>query len=353
MSRAAAALDWAALERLLIILPSWVGDATMATPLLRALRTNAQSRHLRLVGYMRHGLDELLDGGGLLDEMIVGRPEGATGPWREGRRLTTARCDAAILLPNSWRLAATVRLAGIPIRIGYNREARGWMLTHPLPSPAPGGWKQPIPAIDYYLAIGRTLGLAADDRRMSLRASPEQQRAAEEILERAGVSARAGYAILNPGASKAEKRWPADRFASLADHLAQRHGLRVLVNGSPREGDLIESICRSAASQPVNLVQAGIALGPLKYVTSRARLLVTNDTGTRHIAAASAMDAQESGHAEGPRLGIVSLFGPTDPRWAQIEYPREKQISTGGEPMTEIALDLVCRACDEMLAAQG
>ncbi|MCC6906711.1 MAG: glycosyltransferase family 9 protein [Phycisphaerales bacterium] len=351
MSGPLPALDWPALQRLLIIMPSWVGDATMATPLLRALRSDAQSCHLRLIGYMRPGLDELIDGSGLLDEMIVGRPEGATGPWREGRRLATARCDAAILLPNSWRLAATARLASIPIRIGYNREARGWMLTHPLPSPAPGGWKQPIPAIDYYLSIGRSLGIAADDRRMSLRASAEQQRVAEAILERAGVADGAGYAVLNPGASKSAKRWPADRFAKLADHLAQHHHLRVLVSGSPRERDLIESICRSATSRPFDLVEANIALGPLKYVASRARLLVTNDTGTRHIAAACAMEAQDSGTTNAPPLAIVSLFGPTDPRWAQIEYPPEKQISTGGEPITEIALDLVCRASDEVLAA--
>lgn len=347
MSHATPSMNWSAVRRLLVVLPSWVGDATMATPLLACLRQDERLRQTRIIGYMRPGLDELLDGGDQLDEMIIGKPAGLTGPWREGRRLATGEFDAAILLPNSWRLAATIRLARIAQRIGYDRDARGWMLTHRLPSPAPGGWKQPIPAVDYYLAIGESLGVPQIDRRMRLRASAAQQAAASTILAKAGVREGDAFAILNPGASKAQKRWPTDRFAALADHLANRHGLKVLVNGSPNEHDVIAEVCNKSKSKPISLVQLGITLGPLKHIASRARLLVTNDTGTRHIAAAAATGGPPAPHS--PPLAILSLFGPTDPRWAQIEYQREKQISVRGEPMTEILLDTVQRSCDELL----
>ena len=347
MSRILSPLDWTAMRRLLVVLPSWVGDATMATPLLACLRHDAKLRRAQIVGYMRPGLDDLLDGCALFDEVMVGKPDGLFGPWSEGRRLTGGHFDAAILLPNSWRLAATIRLARIPYRIGYDRDARGWMLTHPLASPAPGGWKQPIPAIDYYLAIAESIGIGRGGREMRLRASAAQQAAGAAILQRAGVREGEGYAILNPGASKPEKRWPVDRFAALADHLADAHSLKVLVNGSPGERRIIAEVCAASRSHPADLVQLGITLGSLKHIASRSRLLVTNDTGTRHIAAASA-----AGCVPAPQpsaLAILSLFGPTDPRWAQIEYEREKQISVRGKPMAEIPLDTVRLACDELL----
>lgn len=345
MSRSVHSVDWDSIRRLLIVLPSWVGDATMATPFLSSLRGDERLRGVHFTGYMRPGLDQLLDGCDLLDDMIVGRPAGPLGPWKEGNRLASGRFDAAILLPNSWRLAATIRFARIPSRIGYHRNGRGWMLTHRLPCPATGGWKQPISAIDYYLAIATATGIPAVGRRMQVCASPTQREAATTILRQAGIEEGSAFAILNPGASKPEKRWPTERFAALADDLATRSGLRVLINGSPAERLVIDEVCQIAATTPANLVELGVTLGTLKHITSQARLLVTNDTGTRHIAAASAPWA---GNARST-LGIVSLFGPTDPRWAQIEYDREKQISTGGKPMSEIGLETVLVACRELL----
>lgn len=345
-------MDWGRVKRLLIVLPSWVGDAVMATPLLGALRRDERLRSAHIAGYMRPGLDELLDGCELLNEMIVGRPAGLTGPWREGRRLTRHGFDAAILLPNSWRLAATVRLARIPARIGYNRDARGWLLTHVPPCPTPGGWKAPISAVDYYLALGRSLGIETDDHRMMLRASAAQAEAAEALLRRAGLDDGAPFAVLNPGASKAEKRWPAVRFAALADLLAQAHGLKVLVSGSPAERSLVQAIVAQAKSRPIDLAALGVTLGSLKAILPRAALVVTNDTGTRHIAAAAALScAAERPHAPTPAL--LSLFGPTDPRWAAIDYPHERQIIAPDQRIDSLTLEQVARACDDMLRGRA
>lgn len=341
-------MDWDRVKRLLIVLPSWVGDAAMATPLLGALRRDERLRSAHIAGYMRPGLDELLDGCELLNEAIVGRPAGLTGPWREGRRLARHGFDAAILLPNSWRLAATMRLARIPVRIGYNRDARGWLLTHVPPCPTPGGWKEPISAIDYYLAMGRSLGIEANDRRMMLRASVAPAEAAEALLRRAGLDKGAPFAVFNPGASKAEKRWPARRFAALADLLAQAHGLKVLVSGSPSERPLVGEIVAAARSRPVDLAAAGVTLGSLKAILPRATLVVTNDTGTRHIAAAAAF-ACAAERPRAPMPAILSLFGPTDPRWAAIDYPHERQIIAPDQRIDSLTVEQVARECDAAL----
>lgn len=342
-------IDWGRIRRLLVVLPSWVGDAVMATPLLAALRRDERLRGAHIAGYMRPGLDELLDGCGLLDELLTGRPSGLSGPWREGRRLARERFDAAIVLPNSWRLAATVRAAGIPVRIGYNRDARGWLLTHTPPCPTPGGWKEPVSAIDYYLAIGQSLGIEADDRRMMLRPAPAQRAAASEVLHRAGVGEGEAFAVLNPGASKAMKRWPAERFAALADDLGQRHSLRVLITGSPAERSLVQAIVAAAKSRPADLAALGVSLGALKAILPRAALVVTNDTGTRHLAAAAAL-ARAADEAHAPLPGIISLFGPTDPRWAAIDYPRERQVIAADGRLESLTLEEAAQTCDAMLS---
>src|SRR5690606_13735761 len=99
------------------------------------------------------------------------------------------------------------------------------------------------------------------------------------------------YCILNPGGNNPAKRWPAERFGELARHLAGAHGLRVLINGAPAEADLVREIAAGAGATspaPAALPDLGGTLGSLKALLAdgRCAIMVTNDTGPRHIAAA-------------------------------------------------------------------
>lgn len=296
--------------RLLIVLPSWVGDVAMATPTLRAIR-NAYPG-VFIAGMARAGIDELLESSGLVDEVLVVRSSGVMGIKRAAARARPLRFDAALLLKNSFSSALMARVAGIPRRIGYDRDVRGMLLTDALDPPRrPDGSWEPISAVRYYWNLAAAYLLDGAGRptsgmgTMELDVSPAQAAAGEEILSKAGVGRHDRVAMLNPGANAAVKRWPADRFAAIADRLSER-GWKVLVNGSPAEADVVAAVlaaCRGPA--PVALPTLGIRLGSLKHVIRRANLVVTNDTGPRHMAAA---------------LGtpLVSLFGPTDVRWAII-----------------------------------
>ena len=171
----------------------------------------------------------------------------------------------------------------------------------------------PTPAVEYYLRLSCETLLHAPmpDWRagavmMELGITPAQTAEGRGVLERAGVAETERLAILNPGGNNPAKRWPPDRFAAVAEHLAARHGLRAVINGAPGEADLVRSIAEAAPSaRCVELPRAGITLGALKEIVRRAAVMVTNDTGPRHFAAA---------------LGVplVSLFGPTDHRWTTI-----------------------------------
>lgn len=310
--------------RLLIVLPSWVGDVVMATPAIRRIRDAYPG--IFIGALCKPGIDQLLSGDQLFDELHVFQPHGMMASKKAANKVRPRRYDTALLLTNSFSTALIARLAFIPRRVGYNRDSRGMLLTDPVPPPRnpDRSWKL-TPAVDYYWNLAaHLLGQPPVDWsihtptscthlplalpqgvHMELGVSDFDKAKALEVLDAANITPGTPYAVLNPGGNNPAKRWPAERFAKLADHLAQTHALRVLVNGSPAEAPLCDEIIALAQTQPCALPRLGNTLGALKPIIADARLMVTNDTGPRHIAAA---------------LGapLISLFGPTDPRWTTI-----------------------------------
>jgi heptosyltransferase-2 len=291
------------LESLLIVCPSWVGDSVMATPILRAARLLLPET--RLIVAARRGLDGLLRGAPWLDELITLDMGGLLGPLHAAAAIRRRRPQAALLLPNSFRSALAVRLSGTPIRIGYDRDGRGVLLTHRL---AVQRSQAPTPAIEYYARLGAyALGEESLEKNMELFVSAEETAEADRLL----ADVHGPFIVLNPGASKPAKRWPAARFARVADALHESHGLRAVVSGGPGEKDILDAVVGAADSPVIDLARRGVNLASLKAVIKRSSLLITNDTGPRHIAAA---------------LGtpVVSLFGPTDHRWTALAGVSER-----------------------------
>jgi heptosyltransferase-2 len=248
--------------------------------------------------------------------MHVERASGVFGPKFVAAKIRPRRYDTALLFTNSFSSALVVRIAGIPKRIGYDRDARSLLLTQHLAAPrsSKGSWA-PVSAVSYYWHAASSLldpltnkALSANaplpPLSLSLATTPQDEAGADAILKAARLAPSSPFVILNPGGNNPAKRWPTDRFARLADHISSAHALPCLINGSPNEADLVNEILTRC--NPLTLVaslpQLGISIGTLKALTRRSRLLVTNDTGPRHLAAAFGVP-------------LVSLFGPTDPRW--------------------------------------
>jgi len=336
-----AAIDSAPPQRLLIVMPTWLGDCVMATPTLRALRAVYPDAHVAAL--IKANVRPILDGCPWIDRVLTIRPRRQgqrdrrrRGTLRLSRRLAAGRFDAAILLPNSFRTAMMVSLAGIPRRVGYDRDGRGFMLTDRLLPRRNRDGFVPVPARDYYLGIARYLGAIDPDPAMQLFISADDQHEADAVLAAARVDRSRPLVLLNPGASKPEKRWPPQRFAELADHLVTRHHATVALTGSPRETGVLHDVQRHAHAPVANLAEHGLTLGAHKAIVRMARLLVTNDTGPRHVAAA---------------LGtpVVTLFGPTDPVWTTIDFPLERQLTAPSKTMDGIATRDACAAADDLL----
>ncbi|GJM19940.1 MAG: ADP-heptose--LPS heptosyltransferase [Phycisphaeraceae bacterium] len=320
--------------RILVVLPSWVGDAVMATPALRLLRDRLPGAFIGAL--CRPGLDALLAGTNLIDEFHTQQPAGVMTPKHAAAKVRGRKYDAALLLTNSFSTALTARLAFIPRRVGYDRDGRGVLLTERLRPPKnPDGSWTITPAVNYYEHAAQAfLGddppplstapltradraplILPDNAKLELACTEGDRARANATLASATVAPDQPFAILNPGGNNPAKRWPPERFSALADHLWQTHHLSALINGAPAEADLCRSIAAGASCDPAPVVLSDHdhSLAGLKALCERARLMVTNDTGPRHIAAAFGVP-------------LVSLFGPTDARWTTIPCAREAVV---------------------------
>ena len=308
-------------RRLLIVMPTWVGDTIMATPTIRALRALYPEAHIAAL--VRSSVRPLLESNPWLDRLVTIRPKRRgmpadgrrTGPLTLARRLAAGKFDTAILLPNSFRTALFVRLAGIPRRVGYDRDGRGFLLTDRLLPLRSKGRFVPVSTVEYYLGLAAYLGAVNLSSKMELFTRPEDDARALAMLRRAGFNPEVGkpLVLINPGANYGEaKLWFADRFAAVADRLSREHGVTVAVTGAPKERPIIDKVIASAKEPLLNLPAHGLDLLLLKSVVKMSRLMVTNDTGPRHIAAAMGVP-------------VVTIFGPTDPAWTDIGFSLERQ----------------------------
>ncbi|GAB4196778.1 MAG: lipopolysaccharide heptosyltransferase II [Phycisphaeraceae bacterium] len=293
----------------------------MAMPTLKALRElYPEARITALVG---HGVRPIVSPNPYVDRVLTTRERRQTGATRKqtgpiplAARLSAGAFDAAVILPNSFRSALVTALAKIPRRIGYDRDGRGMLLTDRLiPRRTDRGFV-PVPTRDYYLGIARYLGSVRPDPTMRLFTTPEDDARADELLQQAGydVASDQAFILLNPGANYGDaKMWFPDRYAQLADLCSERLGAFIAVNGSPKERGILDRVVATAKVPVFNLSSAGMPLRLLKSIVRRASVMVTNDTGPRHVAAAMGTP-------------VVTIFGPTDPAWTEIGFEHERQV---------------------------
>ena len=314
-------------ERIVVFLPNWVGDAVMATPALRGLRERFPSARIAFFG--KPAPVAVLDGSGLCDQTIPDRPAGSSrrqGVFATGRRLKGLSFDLAVLLPNSFRSALIARWARIDRRLGYDRDGRGWLLTDRRKPPRSGGGLDVYPAVDYYLDLVADLGAVPDSRQLELGVTDAGEAQAIRLLTDAGHDPSRPLVLLNPGgAFGPSKRWPADRYAAAADALVDDCGAQIVINAAPGEEAVAGAVAVAMKHPPlVNLADDANSLALLRSLLKRTDVLITNDTGARHIGAAM-------------RTSLVTIFGSTDPAWTIIDWPRERIIRA----------DVVCSPCQK------
>ncbi len=264
----------------------------MTTPAMGRVR--ASFPHAEIAVAANPMVAELLRHHPDCDRLLVydkrGVHHGFRGLLRFCGEIRKERFDLAILFQNAIEAAIMTTLAGIPRRAGYNTDCRGFLLTHKV-----RGWRRARRShhTDYYLNMLAGLGLEGGNRRLHLRCTEAELAWARERL------ANDTWVAINPGATYGSaKRWFPERFAVVADTIAAEFSSRILIVGGPNEGSIAEEVAANMRKQPLNLA-GKTSVRQLMALLSQCRLLVTNDSGPMHVAAAFGVP-------------IVAIFGSTD-----------------------------------------
>lgn len=306
----ASGIDLEGWGKILVRATNWIGDAVMSVPALEALAARFPEAEIVLVA--KPWVAELYWGHPAISRQIVYNPagehRGLRGFWKLVETLRAERFDSAILFQNAFHAAWMAWCAGIPKRIGYARDGRSALLDEAVEVPPHAAYGHQV---YYYLQLLFRAGLIEKPqpvREIRLQVSETEEQWAVRRLASVGLGKR--FLVgLSPGAAFGPaKRWLPDRYAALADRLISALGAEVLIFGSPAERPLAESIAQMMKRK--GTVLAGeTTLRQLMALLSQCRLMVTNDSGPMHMAAA---------------LGVplVAVFGSTSERATGPVGPR-------------------------------
>lgn len=297
-----------------VFLPNWIGDAVMATPTLRALRSRAGNAST-VIGIMKPHIASLLEGTPWLDECwhYDRLSEDPSQRFRAvAWQLFRAKLDVAVLLTNTRNTALLAWLGRARERVGYVRNRRGPLLTRKLYPQVRDGHFVPCSTLDYYLALAYAVGCPPEPPRLELATTPGDESAADRAWARLGLRTDGRVVTFNAsGAFGAAKIWPGEFFGELARRIVTNLDHHVLVLCGPEERERAAGIVRRAAAPGVaSLANQSVSIGLTKACVRRSRLLISTDSGPRHFAAAFGVP-------------VVSLFGPTHAAWGDNHYGKD------------------------------
>jgi len=313
--------DHTSADRVVVRPPNWLGDALLALPALSAIRRHFPEARLTIAAPAAIAA--------LFREETSVRPDAVIDLPAQSRgqlaALASLRAEVAVLFPNSFRSAWTIRQAGIPARWGYAGAWRGWLLTRAASRQRTHGVQHQA---DYYRALVRGLGIPCDDSAPSMRATAASRALAERLFAELNVAAGVRVIAFAPGAAYGQaKQWPPERAAAVAARLVAERGATCVIVGAEHDRPAARAIeswllahTPDLAARVVNLV-GRTSVNALAGVLASSDVLVTNDSGAMHLAAA---------------LGrpVVAMFGPTDER-------ATRPIGTH----TLVTADVFCRPC--------
>jgi lipopolysaccharide heptosyltransferase II len=303
-------------HRILLIKPSSLGDIVHALPTVASLRSIFPAAHLAwLVKREWAGLVERAEGVDAVwpvDPGIVGWLSRVPGLRAEG-------FDLVVDLQGLLRSGVMAWLSGSPARIGFSsgREGSPLFYSQRVAVPTPD-----MHAVDRYLLVAVALGAAAGlTPAFRFRPLPGDEQQLGALLRDHGLSPDIPWIAMNVSARWPTKRWPLEYFAQAADRLQHDGAGRVVLFGGPGDRIQVDAVKRAMRTEPVDLT-GETPVGLLPALLKSAAVLVSNDSGPMHVAAAVGTP-------------VVALFGPTNP------------VRTGPYGAGQVVLthDVPCRPC--------
>ena len=297
-------MDRAAIKRILVRGPNWLGDAVMCEPALRGLQRLFPEAQIALL--VKPAVADLFAGHPALTRVVTydsnGKHAGLPGKWVLAGQLRQQGFDLSVLFQNAFEAAFLTFLAGVPRRYGYATDGRSLLLSHPV---APPDRRALVHQVRYYWDLLKPLGLTGDPPAPELVVFPEEEQAMAGRLAQGGLTASDVVIGINPGSTYGEaKRWFPERFAEVTERLcrtireSREQEVSVVILGAKGEERLGREIAARLSSRSL-VLSGATTIRELMAALKRCAMLLTNDTGPMHIASAF-------------RVPVVAIFGPTD-----------------------------------------
>ncbi len=282
------------MKKILVINVNWLGDVVFSTPVLKALREANPKAHIACLVISR--CEDVLKNNPRINEIIVydeyGKHRSILAKIKFIRYLRKKKFDEVYVLHPSLRRAMIGFLAGIPSRTGYNTKNRSFLLSRSIPAP-----DKLMHKIDYFLNILKSCGIKAEDRNCEFFINDFDKQKGQQILKENGIAAGEKYVVINPGGNWIMKRWSTENFARLADMLAQKNKLKVVIAGAKKDRDLAADIESLMNTKPV-IITGSTTLHQLAAIMKASCCVISADSGPMHISVAVGANT-------------VAIFGPT------------------------------------------
>jgi lipopolysaccharide heptosyltransferase II len=327
---------WARARRILAVRLDAMGDLLMTTPALRALKSSAPDAHITLLASPAGATVARLVPD--IDDVIV-----YEAPWVKAtaarassgadlamvERLRAGRFDAAVIFTvysqNPLPAALLCWLADIPLRLGHCHENPYRLLTDWVHDPEPASGVRH--EVRRQLDLVATVGAQTRDERLSLDVPSAALAGMHDRLRRRGVEPAGAWVLMHPGASAASRRYPTESFAAVTRALLTR-GIPVVTTVGPDEHDLLTDITWRLTGEQVTIV-ADLGLEDLAALTALAGVLVSNNSGPVHIAAAVGTP-------------VVDLYALTNPQHTPWQVPHRVLFH-----------DVPCKYCYRSVCPEG
>ena len=327
---------WRQVHRVLCVRLDAMGDVLMTTPALRAAKRSDPRRHVTLLtspsgaeaGRLSPDVDEVL----VYDAPWVKATEQRSASRSDHeliRRLRAQQFDAAVIFTvysqNPLPAAMMCYLADIPRRLAHCRENPYQLLTDWVPDPEPGVVRHEV---QRQLDLVASVGWQSLDQGLRLSIPPRAEERAARRLEVAGLRPERPWVVVHPGASAPSRRYSETAFAAVVRSLVRSHGWQVVLTGTRSEEPLLGRI-RAHAGVPVISLGGCLSLAELAALIARAPMVVSNNTGPVHVAAAVGT----------PVVDVYALTNPQHTPW---------QV-----PSRVLYYDVPCKSCYRSVCPEG
>jgi heptosyltransferase-2 len=284
------------LDKILIRGTNWIGDAILTLPAVASIRATYPRAHIAVLA--KPWVADIYKLFTDIDEVIVyeNKYDHTVGVLLLAQKIKEKKFSAAILLQNAIEAAIIALTAGIPIRAGFDSDGRGIILTHRVHRNAE---IRKVHQITYYLEMVKALGCIDIDTELHLE-DKINRNYAQSVLQKYVNDAKEFVIGIAPGAAYGPaKRWLPERYAAVADKIADIFNCRIILLGGESDREVADEVCKFAQTDLINLA-GKTNLQEVVHLISQCRLFISNDSGLMHVAGAL-------------NIPTIAIFGSTNP----------------------------------------